>query len=67
MSAKEVLVNGNRYYLEDYKKYGEKAIPINSEKELEVDVFRNERSGKGLAGSAAVVEQPVTNSDKRGR
>lgn len=67
MAAKEVLVNGNRYYLEDYKKYGDQAQPIDSEKELEVDVFRNERSGRGLAGSAAVVEAPVTNTDKRGR
>jgi len=64
---KEVLHNGNRYYLEDWVKYGERATPIDSEKELEVDVFRNEKAGIGKAGSSQVTEVSVSNADKRGR
>ena len=60
MAEKEILHNGVRYELEEFKRLGEKAYPIDKEKVLLVDVDGKMKSGdsSGVSGSA-----PVTNTD----
>lgn len=57
MARKEVLHNGVRYDLEEFKSRGEKAAPIDNEKVLLVDVEGKKKSGdkSGVEGSAPVV------------
>ena len=72
MARKEVLHNGVRYDLEEFKSRGEKAAPVDNEKVLLVDVEGKKKSGdkSGVEGSAPVtvsseIEAPKSRRSKK--